>query len=617
MSTRTKPWTVDDPPSCAQNWTREERGRCVEAANEVLAEGGTDEEAVFACIHAAGKMKQHPHGEHVCYCPGCGHVETVGANEKCNEQECPGCGQRMRAVESGEFQNMRETRAMKPAVFTIEDKTFRAGYSVDADGALKINEVVEAKAAQWTVGADRDLPISEREEWDGDAAKAHIWTWAGFDGDNPDSSKARRCFLVYDASEPELKRSYKLPFADIIDGSPKAIPNGIRNAAGRLPQTHGLGSDVETRARAVLDGYLGKMGSKGYMPGGVFKTFEHDGKAYWVAISSTAFRDREKEIVSREAMDYAIKFADETGLRGFLNLYHIPTVKLGACDIMMRVDEVLLEAGRWFDNEYANAVRRSTAKEWSEGDSPSMSIEFWYDPDQLDEDNTYHKVIIFNRAVLKHKHAANPWTWFKTSDGAEKSMSEKQDLIDLLDGDEVLAEKVLTEAAAHSKEVRDSGIEFKEADMPDEILDEEEATEEKDVDEVTEEVAEEDVTEAKEADPEEEAATEEEAETVQEVVIPEETVKALVEKVGEEYDLKGLVEQVSTLAALLEELRKTDEQKIMEKMKAVPKAVLRETKQKAATSVKEDEIIDPPDETAEDAEDARTAHFKSLRALGT
>jgi len=49
------PWTYENPPAVALNWTGEEIRACVDAANAVLEEGGTDEEAIFACIHAAGK----------------------------------------------------------------------------------------------------------------------------------------------------------------------------------------------------------------------------------------------------------------------------------------------------------------------------------------------------------------------------------------------------------------------------------------------------------------------------------------------------------------------------------------------------------------------------------
>jgi len=52
------PWTYNDPPAVAQNWTDAEQRRCVDAANEVLERGGTDEEAIFACIAAAGKRSR-------------------------------------------------------------------------------------------------------------------------------------------------------------------------------------------------------------------------------------------------------------------------------------------------------------------------------------------------------------------------------------------------------------------------------------------------------------------------------------------------------------------------------------------------------------------------------
>jgi hypothetical protein len=51
------PWTYDDPPDVALNWSAEEQRQCVDAANAVLERGGTDEEAIFACIRAAGKER--------------------------------------------------------------------------------------------------------------------------------------------------------------------------------------------------------------------------------------------------------------------------------------------------------------------------------------------------------------------------------------------------------------------------------------------------------------------------------------------------------------------------------------------------------------------------------
>lgn len=109
----------------------------------------------------------------------------------------------------------------------------------------------------WRVGADRDLPIRERDSWDGDAVRERIFSWAGWP-DSPDPDRAKRAFLVYNDEEPELKGSYKLPFADVVDGELYAITAGIRAAASRLPQTD-IPEDVKERARSVLDSYLERM----------------------------------------------------------------------------------------------------------------------------------------------------------------------------------------------------------------------------------------------------------------------------------------------------------------------------------------------------------------------
>ena len=49
------PWTNENPPDVAKNWTPEEIDKCVAAANAVLTDGGSDEDAIFACINAAGR----------------------------------------------------------------------------------------------------------------------------------------------------------------------------------------------------------------------------------------------------------------------------------------------------------------------------------------------------------------------------------------------------------------------------------------------------------------------------------------------------------------------------------------------------------------------------------
>ena len=111
------------------------------------------------------------------------------------------------------------------------------------------------------VGASTGLPIDDESEWDGAEAEASIFEHCDFDGDDPDTNFARKGFLVYDAANPKLKGSYKLPFARVVDGRLTAIASGVRAAASRLPQAD-IPDDVAEKARAVIDHYEAKMKDK-------------------------------------------------------------------------------------------------------------------------------------------------------------------------------------------------------------------------------------------------------------------------------------------------------------------------------------------------------------------
>lgn len=114
-----------------------------------------------------------------------------------------------------------------------------------------------AASADWKVGASRDLPIEDSDAWNGPAAEASIFEHAG--GDDFDPSEAKKGFLVYNAAEPKLRGSYKLPIATASDGGLKVPKGAIRAAASRLPQTD-VPDEVKTSAEAVLNHYKEKAG---------------------------------------------------------------------------------------------------------------------------------------------------------------------------------------------------------------------------------------------------------------------------------------------------------------------------------------------------------------------
>jgi uncharacterized protein len=105
--------------------------------------------------------------------------------------------------------------------------------------------------AEFKVGASRNLPIADTERaWDGPAAQQRIFAL--------DEARWKAAHLIYDASAPELRGSYKLPFADVVNGRLEAIPAGLRASASRLPQTDAPQSILD-EARAVLDAYFEKL----------------------------------------------------------------------------------------------------------------------------------------------------------------------------------------------------------------------------------------------------------------------------------------------------------------------------------------------------------------------
>ena len=79
-----------------------------------------------------------------------------------------------------------------------------------------------------------DLPIAGRDvEWDAAAADKRVQEYAG-GKDSMDWAKYGKAFFYVDEANKELLGSYKLGFADVIDGELTAIPRGIFAVAAVL-----------------------------------------------------------------------------------------------------------------------------------------------------------------------------------------------------------------------------------------------------------------------------------------------------------------------------------------------------------------------------------------------
>lgn len=113
-----------------------------------------------------------------------------------------------------------------------------------------------------TVVPFQDLPLADRDrEWDSDAAVGRIRELTG-SMDEP-SDSYRNAFFWFDNDAPDNFGSYKLPYADVIDGRLVAVPRGIFAVAGVLQGARG-GTDIpeadQERIKRNVERYYDKMG---------------------------------------------------------------------------------------------------------------------------------------------------------------------------------------------------------------------------------------------------------------------------------------------------------------------------------------------------------------------
>ena len=130
---------------------------------------------------------------------------------------------------------------------------------VDAQGVDE-DDVEEESAETWALApmpirsatGAAGLPFAARDaSWDAAAADKRVQAWAG--GENMDWAKYGKAFFYVDEADKEKLGSYKLQFADIIDGELKAVPKAIFAVAGILNGARG-GVDIPADEQEAIKG---------------------------------------------------------------------------------------------------------------------------------------------------------------------------------------------------------------------------------------------------------------------------------------------------------------------------------------------------------------------------
>jgi hypothetical protein len=127
----------------------------------------------------------------------------------------------------------------------------------------------------------------------------------------------------------------------------------------------------------------------------------------WLAISSTAYRDRDLEIVSTTALKSAVETADPHDL-GPLRFWHVPGLDVGTTDYQALTDDGkwLIESGLIPDAEIGQHMQQAL-----KAGRYQMSIGFLHPLDEP-KNGVFSSIRIFERSIVPDGRAANPQTTF-------------------------------------------------------------------------------------------------------------------------------------------------------------------------------------------------------------
>lgn len=180
----------------------------------------------------------------------------------------------------------------------------------------------------------------------------------------------------------------------------------------------------------------------------------------WVLRSSTAYRDRDGEIVSIKALQDDCDRADADGNYGPLRWWHVPGLDIGDCDFNMVYGKTLIESGTFRSPEIARAVAKEARR-------LQVSIGYKHPRGQPDRDGVFHKIKRFERSLLPMGRASNPFTAVPAVRKEHEDMASVQDKLkafaQLLKDDTVVSQ-ILKGVEADEKLADAVGTEFKEAD---------------------------------------------------------------------------------------------------------------------------------------------------------
>ncbi len=126
----------------------------------------------------------------------------------------------------------------------------------------------------------------------------------------------------------------------------------------------------------------------------------------WLAITTSAYEDKDREIISTKAIARAVALGDQTGQRGPLRFWHVPGLDIGDCDFQAQGGpggRFLIEGGTFRSKAFAQLGQTLADQGYQ------MSPGFVHQRDQP-RAGVYDDIVIFERSAVPNGRAANHYT---------------------------------------------------------------------------------------------------------------------------------------------------------------------------------------------------------------
>lgn len=161
--------------------------------------------------------------------------------------------------------------------------------------------------------------------------------------------------------------------------------------------------------RATTEARL-ELGLKEAPP--LFTVYKDDsGTDRWLAITTTAYEDKDREIISTNAIKESVALGDSTGKRGPLLYWHVAGLPMGDCDFQAPGGpggRFLIEGGTFRSKAMAALGQKLSDAGYQ------MSPGFIHTDDQP-KDGVYDHILIYERSAVPRNRAANYFTRYSAA----------------------------------------------------------------------------------------------------------------------------------------------------------------------------------------------------------